>query len=123
MKMKDSKLGFEVESGLKKSQSKYSYEGMCKLYEGEEKKTQKEEIKSRLLGKKVNIKPHVDCHGDSWGIIVMYDGDHYHIAMFAGDPHAIFKRNEFTVPKNQWYYGKEKHHQAFLDKFGIKESK
>lgn len=31
-KLKDSKLGFEVGSGLKKSQSKYSYEGICKLY-------------------------------------------------------------------------------------------
>lgn len=31
-KMSDSKLGFEVGSGLKKSQSRYSYEGTCKLY-------------------------------------------------------------------------------------------
>jgi len=31
-KLSSGKLGFEIGSGLKKSQSKYSYEGICKLY-------------------------------------------------------------------------------------------
>jgi len=37
-KISDSKLGFEVGSGLKKSQSRYSYEGICRLYGAEVKK-------------------------------------------------------------------------------------
>jgi len=48
-KMKDSKLGFEVGSGLKKSQSKYNYEAMCKLY-GE-----KEEMKLGIVGSRRRI--------------------------------------------------------------------
>lgn len=44
-KMKDSKLGFEVGSGLRRSQSKYSYEGMCKLYGAEVK-----EMKLGIVG-------------------------------------------------------------------------
>lgn len=49
-KTSDSKLGFEVGSGLKKSQSKYSYEGICKLYGGSMKNfTEKElEILKRI---------------------------------------------------------------------------
>ena len=46
-KISDSKLGFEVGSGLKRSQSKYSYKGICKLYGAEEKKTREEEIKDQ----------------------------------------------------------------------------
>jgi len=46
-KIKDSKLGFEVGSGLKKSQSKYSYEGTCKLYGAKAEKPREEEIKNQ----------------------------------------------------------------------------
>jgi len=77
--------------------------------------------KSDLLGKVVNIKKYVDSWAaGNWGVIVGFDGQHYHIAINCGDPHLIFDRNEFTVPKRQWYYGYEKHHQNFLDKWGIK---
>ena len=54
-KISDSKLGFEVGSGLKKSQSKYNYEGMCKLYgikEKKEKIMKREDIK---IGQKVSF--------------------------------------------------------------------
>jgi hypothetical protein len=48
-KIKDSKLGFEVGSGLKRNQSKYSHEGICKLYGIKEKKNKmKKEVSITL---------------------------------------------------------------------------
>ena len=78
-------------------------------------------MENNLLGKVVNIKKNNDSwYAGEWGIIVSFDGDYYHIAMWAGDDLPIFRRNEFTLHKSQWYYGYEEHHQAFLDKWGIK---
>jgi len=51
-KMKDSKLGFEVGSGLKRSQSKYSHEGTCKLYGVKEKKNKMSKDKGKSKGEK-----------------------------------------------------------------------
>jgi len=48
-KISDNKLGFEVGSGLKKSQSKYSHKGICKLYGVKEKKNKmKKEVSVTL---------------------------------------------------------------------------
>ena len=47
-KIKDSKLGFEVGSGLKKSQSRYSYKGICKLYGVKETKMSNEKLMDDL---------------------------------------------------------------------------
>ena len=76
----------------------------------------------KLLGKVVYIKRNIDSmYAGEWGVITFYDGDNYHVAMWCGETRPIFNRKEFTVPKRQWYYGYEKHHQKFLDKWGIKE--
>ena len=53
-KISDSKLGFEVGSGLKKSQSKYNYKGICKLYGGKEEKKSNWEEYLNSLEKELN---------------------------------------------------------------------
>lgn len=54
--------------------------------------------KTKLIGKEVNV-PNYDGELTDWGIIVGYDGEYYHIALF-GDKNTIlvFERNEIRIP-------------------------
>ncbi len=62
------------------------------------------EFKSKLIGKKANIKDDSDSmYAGEWGIIKYFDGDYFHIAMWNGNEEPVFSRNEFVVPKNQFW--------------------
>jgi len=65
--MKDSKLGFEVGSGLKRSQSKYSHEGICKLYGVKEKNNKMKYFiwygGYQLTGNKPKLKEIIEASG------------------------------------------------------------
>lgn len=57
---------------------------------------------SKLIGKTVEITNRESWVCGSWGRIVAFDGELYHVEMFDGDGSAlVFERNEFKVPRKQ----------------------
>ena len=58
--------------------------------------------KSKLVGKYVSMKGNSsDWSTCDWGVIVDYDGDWYHLAMYGDlDFIPVFTRDEFRVPMN-----------------------
>ena len=59
------------------------------------------EDKSKLIGKEVIITTRDSWAFDQWGIVKMFDGEYYHIAIYNGDPCLIFTRDEFRVPRKR----------------------
>jgi len=56
---------------------------------------------ANLIGKKVNIKKNIDSpYAGEWGIIRLFDGQDYHVALW--DEHhgaIVLSRNEFTLAR------------------------
>lgn len=57
-------------------------------------------MESKLIGKKVYITAKDSWACGEWGIIKMFDGDYYHIAI-ANEENMdlVFTRNEFRLPR------------------------
>lgn len=55
------------------------------------------------VGTKVDIKSPESMYNGEWGIVKLFDGDYYHVAIANGNDCPIFERNELRVPKNQYY--------------------
>jgi len=71
-------------------------------------------IKDKLYNKFAIIKGKFtpdNPHAGQWGVIIGFDGDHYHVSMWGskGDDKGgqIFDRNELRVPR-KWYDWKTK---------------
>lgn len=57
---------------------------------------------ANLIGKKINIKKNIDSpYAGEWGIIRLFDGQDYHIALWDGvrDGAIVLERKEFTVAR------------------------
>ena len=56
--------------------------------------------KSALVGRKAYVKPCVDSWASrEWGIIKLFDGQYYHLAIANGDITLIFTRSELHIPR------------------------
>ena len=65
---------------------------------------------NKLIGKKAFIKSGI--YQGEWGIVKIYDGEFYHIAIADGcDGYPIFYRNEFRVRR-----GERQHDNQHTDK-------
>ena len=54
------------------------------------------------IGKKCYIKNEDSIFFGEWGIIKVFDGEYYHVAIANGtDSLPIFDRTEITIPKKQ----------------------
>ena len=55
-----------------------------------------------MIGRRVYIKNQDSIHFNDWGIVVGYDGEYYHVAIYNDKNHVvIFKRNELHIPRKE----------------------
>lgn len=60
----------------------------------------KEDIMTRLIGKRVTITNPESIYYGEWGTILDFDGEYHYIAIADGDGSVpIFTRDEFRVPR------------------------
>lgn len=56
-----------------------------------------------LIGKKVNIKKSIESpYAGEWGVVKLFDGQDYHVALWDGDDRQgaiVLDRKEFVVSK------------------------
>lgn len=55
-----------------------------------------------LIGREVIITTRDSWAFDQWGIVKMFDGEYYHVAIY-NDPNTalVFTRDEFRVPRKR----------------------
>lgn len=55
-----------------------------------------------MIGREVYINDKESIHYKDWGVIVDYDGEYYHVAIFNDKSHTvIFERNQLYIPRTK----------------------
>lgn len=57
------------------------------------------DIEKKLVGKVVTITTKDSWAFGEWGVIKMFDGEYFHIAIANGNPCLIFSKDEFRVER------------------------